>query len=1297
MPLLTLDKDLRFFYNIFSPKGSVLDASKPIILFVHPIFFDQTFFAPQYTDERLVERYNLVSRSSNPAWSTQTTLDDEKYDFDKVVRDIFRFLDALEIEKCHLLGVAIGATLAVRMAMLHAERVLSLTLCSMGPPAPTADWVEQHKAILETVLDGGDMTFEDVVSAGLKTYFGEKNANEEDAKNYVAANPNMSNKRQLTKVYSSHFDQTAPPESDWKRIKIPLALYTIAVRWPIFMVETDQYNTDDYKTTAKASTGSVLDASKPIVLFLHPMFFDQTFFTPQYTEEGLVERYNLILLDHHYHGGTQTTLDDEKYDFDKVIRDIFRFLDALEIEKCHLLGVATGATLAVRMAMLHIERTADWVEQHKAIMETVLDGGDMTFEEVVRDRLARYFPNRTYHGLTISLALTTGHKDLADPMQSKGSETVEEESRSKGWFVWSEAPGLSSDPPFSDVSEWTEFETNVWEANTTEGSASSALPTRWAPSNRIAGTLIKQSRKLPYAVYLKSNPIVIVMPLLTIDQDLRFFYNIFSPKGSLLDASKPTILFLHPVFFDQGFFAPQYTDEGLIERYNLILLDHHYHGGTQNTLDDEKYDFDMVIRDIFRFLDTLEIEKCHILGVATGAVLAVRMAMMHVERVLSLTLCSMGPPAPTAEFIQQHMAILELAINKGDNTLEEIVSAGFKSLFGPKRTAHLYLQERAFGFGASLSPEYGLGIDNAVQFEIVTPDGELRTANAYQHKDLFWASRGGGPQDPTLQSLVVWLSFSLNYTSPSYRNPLRIYLLLQPDLSARNFSGYTFSTISLSGDNSGTNAGAGILGSILLPASLFPEGSVDDLVDFLMQAPFSSVFHLVTGKKVARVTSDATAVHPAWRRPIHHLVLTTGWDTNIMFPERRRRRDQIMEQTQKLTALVPDSGCYVNDMPLVTVDQDLRFFYNVFSPKGSILDTSKPVILLLHPTFFDQTFFAPQYTDEELAEKYNLIVLDHHYHGGTQVTLDDGKYDFDKNPDDIAKHRALLELTLEAEDDYADALPDMVSAGMKTLFGRKGQPEEEQQRWMATNQITPMNKQLLRKVYSSIFDRTAPPSDAWQRIKIPVLIAHGEADIPYPPSIAKANWELFSEATTREVQIIRCQRSFSILGCPKHRNLSHIGRLVGCAPGGPDGHPTSGEDPQSAVMFYATTCRVLEAILAGEDGTDELPSNIIAAGRALLFGKKGRTATSKFVPSNRKLFKKVYSAILDRQPPPASEWKKIKMPVLLVHAENYDLLSEASNKEIIILDNAAHLFTWPEAERVNPMIAKYLQQYPATA
>lgn len=43
-----------------------------------------------------------------------------------------------------------------------------------------------------------------------------------------------------------------------------------------------------------------------------------------------------------------------------------------------------------------------------------------------------------------------------------------------------------------------------------------------------------------------------------------------------------------------------------------------------------------------------------------------------------------------------------------------------------------------------LSPVYGLAADRVVQFRVVTPDGLLRTANACQNQDLFWALRGGG-------------------------------------------------------------------------------------------------------------------------------------------------------------------------------------------------------------------------------------------------------------------------------------------------------------------------------------------------------------------------------------------------------------------------------------------------------------------------------------------------------------------------------------------------------------------------
>ncbi len=43
-----------------------------------------------------------------------------------------------------------------------------------------------------------------------------------------------------------------------------------------------------------------------------------------------------------------------------------------------------------------------------------------------------------------------------------------------------------------------------------------------------------------------------------------------------------------------------------------------------------------------------------------------------------------------------------------------------------------------------LRGKYGLSLDNLVSVEIVTADGQLRTASEWENADLFWAVRGGG-------------------------------------------------------------------------------------------------------------------------------------------------------------------------------------------------------------------------------------------------------------------------------------------------------------------------------------------------------------------------------------------------------------------------------------------------------------------------------------------------------------------------------------------------------------------------
>ena len=46
------------------------------------------------------------------------------------------------------------------------------------------------------------------------------------------------------------------------------------------------------------------------------------------------------------------------------------------------------------------------------------------------------------------------------------------------------------------------------------------------------------------------------------------------------------------------------------------------------------------------------------------------------------------------------------------------------------------------GGHSPISNVYGLGADQVYEVEMVTPTGEIITANECQHTDLFWAVRG---------------------------------------------------------------------------------------------------------------------------------------------------------------------------------------------------------------------------------------------------------------------------------------------------------------------------------------------------------------------------------------------------------------------------------------------------------------------------------------------------------------------------------------------------------------------------
>ncbi|ELU44987.1 alpha/beta hydrolase family domain-containing protein [Rhizoctonia solani AG-1 IA] len=145
------------------------------------------------------------------------------------------------------------------------------------------------------------------------------------------------------------------------------------------------------------------------------------------------------------------------------------------------------------------------------------------------------------------------------------------------------------------------------------------------------------------------------MPFIKVSSGTQIHYQIPSCPNRVnptLDQSKPVVLLLHPRFFDLHFFAPQYRDARLAKGYNLVGLNHHYHGETKSSIDTKPYDFWKIAKDILQVLDTLKVKKAYIFGNSLGGPIAVRMHMLQPERVAALILCAKHPPVEVSEVLQ---------------------------------------------------------------------------------------------------------------------------------------------------------------------------------------------------------------------------------------------------------------------------------------------------------------------------------------------------------------------------------------------------------------------------------------------------------------------------------------------------------------------------------------------------------------------------------------------------------------------------------------------------------------------
>ncbi|KAL3492487.1 hypothetical protein BJX62DRAFT_250543 [Aspergillus germanicus] len=142
-----------------------------------------------------------------------------------------------------------------------------------------------------------------------------------------------------------------------------------------------------------------------------------------------------------------------------------------------------------------------------------------------------------------------------------------------------------------------------------------------------------------------------------------------------------------------------------------------------------------------------------------------------------------------------------------------------------------------------LSPLHGLGSDNALQFRVVTADGDLIVANHIQNPDLFWALRGGGGGtfgvvvEATIRTFpevpAILFTLSANLSGDTAHRSIwaiaRELVTLLPDLKRRDEATSAILATGLAVD-----------GANLLARILFPTRTEKDLAE--THAQFNDFF-----------------------------------------------------------------------------------------------------------------------------------------------------------------------------------------------------------------------------------------------------------------------------------------------------------------------------------------------------------------------------------------------------------------------------------------------------------------------
>ncbi|KAF9467719.1 hypothetical protein BDZ94DRAFT_980884 [Collybia nuda] len=290
------------------------------------------------------------------------------------------------------------------------------------------------------------------------------------------------------------------------------------------------------------------------------------------------------------------------------------------------------------------------------------------------------------------------------------------------------------------------------------------------------------------------------------------------------------------------------------------------------------------------------------------------------------------------------------------------------------------------GGHSAFSARHGLGVDNVLQFTVVTANGDYLVVNDHQNPDLFWALRGGGggtfavvistiylTHDPfPLTAITIQSKFS---TPNIAQEVITEYVKIHPALADAGWGGYStagkqalefsyvapnvslasanatidpfvrfaqlatggavqsslisygsfyewYSAMFVAGEELGFNFE---MGSRLIPREMF-EDNPAKVANAILAVETGVSFLFVAGGTVSKVDPESMGLNPAWRKALAHVILQVSWEEGQPISEIRKVEQQIRDGTMILDSVAPESGAYFNEASLYETNPQKTFF-----------------------------------------------------------------------------------------------------------------------------------------------------------------------------------------------------------------------------------------------------------------------------------------------------------------------------------------------------------------------------------